>query len=135
MDYENRSVDDVEITEDHKDFLMEAGASSSFDQLLSFDAAAAGVGRHSIRDQIANEIFVGDLDLTENPGEYLHGGSGFFQAMWAGDLFLAYRRGDPKNKSLMLACFGEDTIVNNGAFNHDDFDPEYIRTLVREPAL
>jgi len=122
------SYDDVVITEDHKDFLMEAGASSYFDQFISFDPESAGLSRHMVRDKIRREIFHGELD--GKPEEYSHPGGGFFSAIWNGDLFLAYRRADLHNQPLMLACFGDHPIIENGSINGHDRD--YIRSLVEQ---
>jgi hypothetical protein len=108
--YETR--DDVEITEDHKDFLREAGASHAFMEVLATDTDS----RHSVREKVKSHIYWGDLDAEagKSPETFKPLAGHFFNALWDGDLFHAWVRADLNNKPLMLKAIGKERIVEYG---------------------
>jgi hypothetical protein len=130
--YDNNSnSDSPEITNEHIRFLSKAGASDELIDLLQFPKEAAGVKRHSAREEIKSYIRYGEFE--KDPEQFGHIGGHFFSAMWDGDLFAAWLRADLNNKSLLLECFGTDELIQDGIEAGEP--PEYARTMVLEPAL
>jgi hypothetical protein len=128
---EYESYTDVELTTDHMMFLSKAGASDLLIDLLTFPKEAAGVSRHSAREEIKSYIFFGEFE--SHPTDFSPYGGHFFSAMWDGDLFGAWLRADFNNKSLLRKCFGESRIISAGIESNQ---PEgYVRRMVQEPAL
>lgn len=123
------TVSDVELINNHIAFLSEAGASDRFIKLLQFSAEDVGIPRHSIRQEVKKYVFWGDLDDAD-PAAFSHIGGHFFGAMWDGDLFHAWTRADLNNKTLLLECFGEDVIIQDGVRNGKPLD--YSRRMVTE---
>lgn len=103
-----------ELTYEHRKFLNEAGASPEFMDLLTYPAERAGVKRHSVRQEILGRIRYGEIGPDKEPSVFSVYGGHFFLAMWNGDLFDAWLRADPNNRTLMLAVFGRDAIKRHG---------------------
>ena len=124
---------DVDLTNEHHDFLKTAGASDELLKLIAFSPETAGVPRHSTREEVEKYVEWGDLDLDRDPAEFRPIGGHFFEKMWNGDLFGAWLRADLNNKSLMAECFGEADIIQNGIESGQP--ASYVATMVEEAAL
>ena len=128
---EYESVSDVVLTNEHIRFMSKAGASDLFIDLLTFPKEAAGVPRHSIREEVRKYVYWGELD--SDPATFSHVGGHFFGAIWDGDLFHAWTRADLNNKALLMECFGADRIIQDAIENGKPTD--YAERMVMEPAL
>ena len=121
------SYDDVELTDNHYQFLRDAGASDIFHVLLQHPA---GNLRHSIREEVIKYTFWGDISEQKDPSEFQHVGGHFFGAMWDGDLFRAWTRADLTNRSHLLDCFGTEQIIEAGI--REGHPTDYVRRMVTE---
>jgi hypothetical protein len=124
---------EVELTTEHTAFVSKAGASDVFMDLLTFPKEEGGVSRHSIRQEIKEEVYWGHISPENDPATFSPRGGHFFSAMWDGDLFWAWTRADLNNKMLLRECFGFDRIIRDGI---EEGEPtEYVERMVTEPAL
>lgn len=124
---------EVELTTEHIAFVSKAGASDVFIDLLTFPKEEAGVSRHSIRQEIREEVYWGRISPENDPAAFSPRGGHFFSAMWDGELFWAWTRADLNNKMLLQECFGFDRIVQDGVACGEPI--EYVERMVTEPAL
>lgn len=131
MTEQNTTPSDVKITDEHKQFLKEAGASAVFLEYLNFSEESVGISRHSPKEEVRSYIFHNCFD--GEPEMFDHVGGHFFSALWDGNLFRAWTRADLNNRTLMQACFGEKRIIESGIQNGQPRD--YATRLVEEPAI
>jgi hypothetical protein len=123
------SISDVEITDNHVQWLREAGASPEFLSVLRFPLDQVdNVDRHSVQELIREHIYYGKINLDKNPEDYSHDGGGFFTQLWDGDLYHAFRRGDPNNQEILRERFGEDPIIESAI--RDGWGIEHARKTV-----
>lgn len=103
-------ISEIELTDDHRDFLWSAGASAVFMEILQKtpDDLPTTVDRNSARSEVKKYVKWGDLD--GNPEEFQHIGGHFFDALWRGDLYEAFTRADLNNRKILLTVFGERRI-------------------------
>lgn len=114
---EYNSVADVELTNDHYNFVRNAGASEMLIQLAQFSPQQAGVTRNSIREQIRQHVFWGDISEDNDPEQFSHLGGGFFTQIWEGKLYEAYCRADLNNQAILVTIYGTDRIIEAGVRN------------------
>ncbi|TQQ81879.1 hypothetical protein [Halonotius roseus] len=91
------------LTENTFTFLQAAGASGEFLEFLRHD------NESSIRRSVQSDLRHGAL--SGDPTEYAPLGGHFFDNLWEGDLFGAWRRADPANRRIMRDVFGESTVI------------------------
>lgn len=126
---EYETIGDVELTNEHIRYMSKAGASDLFIDLLTFPKGAADVPRHSIEQEVKKYVYWG---LPKDPDDLVTRGGGFFQKMWDGELFEAWCHADINNKLMLLACFGEGEIIENGVRAGKPLD--FSRRMVTERA-
>lgn len=110
---EYSSLSDVQITEEHINFLRNAGASEELIEVITYspeDNPGIGVSRNSAREEIKKYIIWGRIDSDKNPQEFSHLGGGFFTQLWNGDLYNTYNRADLNNQTILTTVFGTDNI-------------------------
>ena len=102
----------VELTEDHLDFLFRAGASPQLMIVIQMDddELPQTVDRNSAHEEVLKYARWGDLDPDRSPSEFHHIGGHFFTALWNGDLYDAFTRADLNNRKILLLTFGERRI-------------------------
>lgn len=120
MEIHERST--VELTSEEKNLLKKAGASPEFIQMVSFNITTMDrkrsdgkpVYRHSTLEEAAKYVrgtnHTSPSLTEENARSFDPYGGDFFQKMWDGQLFDAYRRADPNNAAIMLELFGTKRI-------------------------
>ena len=121
---------DVDLTDEHHNFLKAAGASDELLELIAFPPETAGVSRHSTREEVEKYVEWGELDLDRDPAEFRPIGGHFFSKMWNGDLFGAWLRADGSNKRLMAECFGAADIIQSGI--NSGQPASYAATMVED---
>lgn len=98
------SVSDVELTEEHYDFLCSAGAAQPLMEIVQKTASELDVERNSAREEVKSYVFYGEF--KKEPSEFSPYGGHFFTALWEGDLYRAFCRADGNNTRALLALFG-----------------------------
>ncbi|QRV15055.1 hypothetical protein JMJ58_19440 [Haloterrigena salifodinae] len=106
----NQPISEIELTQDHLDFLFDAGASPAFLEVVgqTGDDLPSTVERNSARDEVKKYVKWGDLDGS--PDDLVPMGGHFFEALWSGDLYDAFTRADLNNRKILLLTFGERRI-------------------------
>ena len=111
------SLGDVQITEEHINFLRNAGASEELIEVINYSPEPNpknGLVRNSAREEIKKYIMWGDIDSEKDPQEFSQIGGGCFTQLWNGNLYDAYGRADLNNKDILTTVFGTDKIVEAG---------------------
>jgi len=111
--HETASDGDV-LTDDTFRYLQAAGASGEFLEFLRHDSES------SVKRSVYSDLRHGSIG--GDPTEYAPLGGHFFDNLWEGDLFGAWRRADPANRRIMRDVFGESTVIAaamNGGLNRD----------------
>ncbi|MFO7927832.1 hypothetical protein [Natronomonas sp.] len=102
----------VELTSDHVGYFREAGASEVLLTVMEVDPEDAGLDHNPVRQEARRMVFDGDLDGT--PEMFTPDGGRYFNKLWDGELYNAYRYHTPGTKTeLIEAVFGEDQINAN----------------------
>ncbi|MFC7199550.1 hypothetical protein [Halospeciosus flavus] len=105
-------IAEIELTDDHFDFLFNAGASPKLIEVVTktLDELPSTVNRNSARSEVQKYVKWGNLDGSVPPEEFSHIGGHFFTALWNGDLYEAFCRADLNNRKILLDVFGERRI-------------------------
>jgi hypothetical protein len=122
------SISDVELTNEHIEFLRDAGASEMLIAVLRFNHTAIGINRNSARSEVQKYVYWGALDDDCDPAAFSHLGGHFFSALWEGDLFGAWTRADSSNKTILREMYGEHRIV--GSAVEQGKEASYARRMV-----
>lgn len=125
--------DEIEITDDHIQFLREAGASEEFLDMVETDPEQYGVPENSAAQKIRSLIRTGDLNLSADPEDFRFCAGGFLTKLWNGDLFGAWRKADLNNTPLMLEVYGKRIIITNAIAQGEPKD--YAKRMVDHPTL
>jgi hypothetical protein len=101
---------EIELTEDHYDFLFKAGASPEFMEVVrkTDDELSDIIERNTVRMEAKR--YVKWNMLNGSPDEFVPDGGHFFQTLWRGNLYSAFGYADPNNRKILLLTFGERRI-------------------------